>query len=147
MLVFFSYVIHRAISMSRPLMNSLIILGAVLSYSSIFFMGLDGSYVSDRVFEVSCTVSPYAIRILLELLFWKHWVTTRIVNNDLWLYLQVQISCLSIGCTTAFGAMFAKIWQIHLFFKNHSIDKKVRRKDIFFVPTIKNMSINIIKIK
>ncbi|XP_021322612.1 gamma-aminobutyric acid type B receptor subunit 2 isoform X2 [Danio rerio] len=82
---------HWAISMSRPLMNSLIILGAVLSYSSIFFMGLDGSYVSDRVFEVSCTV---------------------------------QISCLSIGCTTAFGAMFAKIWQIHLFFKNHSIDKK-----------------------
>ncbi len=51
--------------MSRPFMNSLIILGAVLSYCSIFFMGLDGSYVSDRVFEVSCSVSTYAVRILL----------------------------------------------------------------------------------
>uniref|UniRef100_A0A672JTN5 Gamma-aminobutyric acid type B receptor subunit 2-like n=1 Tax=Sinocyclocheilus grahami TaxID=75366 RepID=A0A672JTN5_SINGR len=48
---------HWAISMSRPFMNSLIILGAVLSYFSIFFMGLDGSYVSDRVFEVSCSVN------------------------------------------------------------------------------------------
>ncbi|RXN31685.1 gamma-aminobutyric acid type B receptor subunit 2 [Labeo rohita] len=48
---------HWAISMSRPFMNSLIILGAVLSYCSIFFMGLDGSYVSDRVFEVSCSAT------------------------------------------------------------------------------------------
>ncbi|XP_058601663.1 gamma-aminobutyric acid type B receptor subunit 2 [Onychostoma macrolepis] len=85
---------HWAISMSRPFMNSLIILGAVLSYSSIFFMGLDGSYVSDRVFEVSCSV---------------------------------QISCLSIGCTAAFGAMFAKTWTIHSFFKNHSTEKKATK--------------------
>ncbi|KAL1259665.1 hypothetical protein QQF64_010242 [Cirrhinus molitorella] len=82
---------HWAITMSRPFMNSLIIFGAVLSYSSIFFMGLDGSYVSDRVFEVSCSV---------------------------------QISCLSIGCTAASGAMFAKTWTIHSFFKNHSMEKK-----------------------
>uniref|UniRef100_A0A673FW64 Gamma-aminobutyric acid type B receptor subunit 2-like n=1 Tax=Sinocyclocheilus rhinocerous TaxID=307959 RepID=A0A673FW64_9TELE len=85
---------HWAISMSRPFMNSLIIPGAVLSYSSIFFMGLDGSYVSDRVFEVSCSV---------------------------------QISCLSIGCTAAFGAMFAKTWTIHSFFKNHSTEKKATK--------------------
>ncbi|XP_050987109.1 gamma-aminobutyric acid type B receptor subunit 2 [Labeo rohita] len=85
---------HWAISMSRPFMNSLIILGAVLSYCSIFFMGLDGSYVSDRVFEVSCSV---------------------------------QISCLSIGCTAAFGAMFAKTWTIHSFFKNHSMEKKATK--------------------
>uniref|UniRef100_A0A8C1LRT9 G-protein coupled receptors family 3 profile domain-containing protein n=1 Tax=Cyprinus carpio TaxID=7962 RepID=A0A8C1LRT9_CYPCA len=82
---------HWAISMSRPFMNSLIIVGAVLSYSSIFFMGLDGSYVSDRVFDVSCCV---------------------------------QISCLSIGCTAAFGAMFAKTWTIHSLFKKHSMEKK-----------------------
>uniref|UniRef100_A0A8C2FK95 Gamma-aminobutyric acid type B receptor subunit 2 n=1 Tax=Cyprinus carpio TaxID=7962 RepID=A0A8C2FK95_CYPCA len=82
---------HWAISMSRPFMNSLIIVGAVLSYSSIFFMGLDGSYVSDRVFDVSCSV---------------------------------QISCLSIGCTAAFGAMFAKTWTIHSLFKKHSMEKK-----------------------
>ncbi|XP_052475217.1 LOW QUALITY PROTEIN: gamma-aminobutyric acid type B receptor subunit 2 [Carassius gibelio] len=85
---------HWAISMSRPFMNALIIFGTVLSYSSIFFMGLDGSYVSDRVFDVSCSV---------------------------------QISCLSIGCTAAFGAMFAKTWTIHSLFKNHSSEKKAMK--------------------
>jgi len=60
--------------MSRPFMNTLIILGAVLSYSSIFFIGLDGSYVSDRVFELSCSVSPYAVRILLQLFFGWHFL-------------------------------------------------------------------------
>ncbi|XP_048010204.1 gamma-aminobutyric acid type B receptor subunit 2 isoform X2 [Megalobrama amblycephala] len=85
---------HWAISMSRPFMNSLIILGSVLSYSSIFFMGLDGSYVSDRVFEVSCSA---------------------------------QISCLSIGCTAAFGAMFAKTWKMRSFCKNHSMEKKTTK--------------------
>ncbi|XP_077072185.1 gamma-aminobutyric acid type B receptor subunit 2 isoform X1 [Siphateles boraxobius] len=83
---------HWAISMSRPFMNTLIILGAVLSYSSIFFIGLDGSYLSERVFEVACSV---------------------------------QMSCLSIGCTASFGAMFVKTWKMYSFFKKHSMQKKL----------------------
>uniref|UniRef100_A0A671QWL8 Gamma-aminobutyric acid type B receptor subunit 2 n=1 Tax=Sinocyclocheilus anshuiensis TaxID=1608454 RepID=A0A671QWL8_9TELE len=62
---------HWAISMSRPFMNSLIILGAVLSYSSIFFMGLDGSalglyvYVYDMCTEKKCyNVSIICLQIL-----------------------------------------------------------------------------------
>ncbi|XP_028837119.1 gamma-aminobutyric acid type B receptor subunit 2-like isoform X3 [Denticeps clupeoides] len=46
---------HRFIKMSSPNMNNLIILGGMLSYSSIFFFGLDGSFVSEEVFETLCT--------------------------------------------------------------------------------------------
>uniref|UniRef100_A0A4W5PQE6 Gamma-aminobutyric acid (GABA) B receptor, 2 n=1 Tax=Hucho hucho TaxID=62062 RepID=A0A4W5PQE6_9TELE len=45
------------IKMSSPYMNNLIILGGMLSYSSIFLFGLDGALVSDKEFEALCTVS------------------------------------------------------------------------------------------
>lgn len=48
---------YRLIKMSSPYMNNLIILGGMLSYSSIFLFGLDGALVSDKEFEALCTVS------------------------------------------------------------------------------------------
>lgn len=55
---------HRLIKMSSPYMNNLIILGGMLSYASIFLFGLDGSLVSDKVFETLCTVSTSYIKSL-----------------------------------------------------------------------------------
>ncbi|KAI7806353.1 putative gamma-aminobutyric acid type B receptor subunit 2-like [Triplophysa rosa] len=82
---------HWSISMSSPFLNSLIVLGALLSYFCIFFLGLDGSYISDQALEASCSV---------------------------------QIWLLSIGCTAAFGTMFAKTWRIHAIFKTDRIEKR-----------------------
>lgn len=56
---FFTFMLlfSRLIKMSSPYMNNLIILGGMLSYASIFLFGLDGGFVSERVFETLCTVS------------------------------------------------------------------------------------------
>ncbi|RXM35656.1 hypothetical protein EOD39_3960 [Acipenser ruthenus] len=83
---------HKLIKMSSPYMNNLIILGGMLSYTSIFLFGLDGSFVSDKVFETLCTV--------------RTWILT-------------------VGYTTAFGAMFAKTWRVHAIFKNVKMKKKI----------------------
>ncbi|KAK6491233.1 gamma-aminobutyric acid type B receptor subunit 2-like [Huso huso] len=83
---------HKLIKMSSPYMNNLIILGGMLSYASIFLFGLDGSFVSDKVFETLCTV--------------RTWILT-------------------VGYTTAFGAMFAKTWRVHAIFKNVKMKKKI----------------------
>ncbi|XP_028673964.1 gamma-aminobutyric acid type B receptor subunit 2 [Erpetoichthys calabaricus] len=83
---------QKLIKMSSPYMNNLIILGGMLSYASIFLFGLDGSFVSDKVFETLCTV--------------RTWILT-------------------VGYTTAFGAMFAKTWRVHAIFKNVKMKKKI----------------------
>ncbi|KAK1805039.1 hypothetical protein P4O66_019399 [Electrophorus voltai] len=83
---------HRLIKMSSPYMNNLIILGGMLSYTSIFLFGLDGSFVSEKEFETLCTV--------------RTWILT-------------------VGYTTAFGAMFAKTWRVHAIFKNVKMKKKI----------------------
>lgn len=50
--------------MSSPFLNSLIVLGALLSYFCIFFLGLDGSYISDQALEASCSVSLHDQKIM-----------------------------------------------------------------------------------
>lgn len=38
---------------------------------------------------------------------------------------QVRTWILTVGYTTAFGAMFAKTWRVHAIFKNVKMKKKV----------------------
>ncbi|XP_052003358.1 gamma-aminobutyric acid type B receptor subunit 2 [Xyrauchen texanus] len=77
---------HWAISMSSPFLNSLIILGAVLSYSCIFFLGLDGSYISNGVFEASCSVQIWLLCIgytaVFGTMFVKTWKMYDVFKND-----------------------------------------------------------------
>lgn len=40
-------------------------------------------------------------------------------------HLQVRTWILTVGYTTAFGAMFAKTWRVHAIFKNVKMKKKV----------------------
>ncbi|XP_073667669.1 gamma-aminobutyric acid type B receptor subunit 2 isoform X2 [Paramisgurnus dabryanus] len=54
---------HRSVSMSSPVLTSVIILGSVFSYFCIFFLGLDGSYISDGAFEASCSVQIWLLSI------------------------------------------------------------------------------------
>lgn len=43
-------------------------------------------------------------------------------------YFQARIWLASLGFTTAFGAMFAKIWRVYVIFTNAKLRKKVRRE-------------------
>ncbi|XP_028837117.1 gamma-aminobutyric acid type B receptor subunit 2-like isoform X1 [Denticeps clupeoides] len=76
---------HRFIKMSSPNMNNLIILGGMLSYSSIFFFGLDGSFVSEEVFETLCTVRTWILTFGYTLafgaMFAKTWRVHAIFKN------------------------------------------------------------------
>ena len=45
-------------------MNNIILTGCMMTYSSVFLLGLDGRLVSERVFPVICSVnSPTSVAI------------------------------------------------------------------------------------
>ncbi|XP_055066362.2 gamma-aminobutyric acid type B receptor subunit 2 [Misgurnus anguillicaudatus] len=54
---------HWSLSMSSPVLTTVIIIGSVFSYFCIFFLGLDGSYISDGAFEASCSVQLWLLSI------------------------------------------------------------------------------------
>ncbi|KAL7887093.1 hypothetical protein AOLI_G00048140 [Acnodon oligacanthus] len=54
---------HRVAQISSPSLNSLLILGTLLSYSFIFLFGLDGSYVPEGVFDALCAIRIWLISI------------------------------------------------------------------------------------
>ena len=45
--------------MSSPNMNNLIIVGCVLTYTSVFLLGADGEMVPENIFYVMCAVSNF----------------------------------------------------------------------------------------
>jgi len=47
---------YRYIKMSSPNMNNMILAGCMLTYSSVFLLGLDGRLVSNQVFPLVCSV-------------------------------------------------------------------------------------------
>ncbi|CDQ98242.1 unnamed protein product [Oncorhynchus mykiss] len=71
--------------MSSPYMNNLIILGGMLSYSSIFLFGLDGALVSDKEFEALCTVRTWILIVgyttAFGAMFAKTWRVHAIFKN------------------------------------------------------------------
>ncbi|KAJ7991786.1 hypothetical protein DPEC_G00287480 [Dallia pectoralis] len=76
---------HRLIKMSSPYMNNLIILGGMLSYSSIFLFGLDGALVSEKEFEALCTVRTWILIVgyttAFGAMFAKTWRVHAIFKN------------------------------------------------------------------
>ena len=42
--------------MSSPNMNNIILAGCMLTYSSVFLLGLDGRLVNEHVFPLLCSV-------------------------------------------------------------------------------------------
>ncbi|KAA0703419.1 Gamma-aminobutyric acid type B receptor subunit 2 [Triplophysa tibetana] len=77
---------HWSISMSSPFLNSLIVLGALLSYFCIFFLGLDGSYISDQALEASCSVQIWLLSIgctaVFGTMFAKTWRIHALLKID-----------------------------------------------------------------
>ncbi|XP_072536021.1 gamma-aminobutyric acid type B receptor subunit 2 [Salminus brasiliensis] len=54
---------HRAVQLSSPSLNTLLILGTLLSYSSVVLFGLDGSSVPEGVFDALCSVRIWFLNI------------------------------------------------------------------------------------
>ncbi|XP_077978603.1 gamma-aminobutyric acid type B receptor subunit 2-like isoform X2 [Glandiceps talaboti] len=76
---------HRYIKMSSPFLNNLIIIGGILCYGSIYFLGLDGTYFTDHEFEIICTIKSWMIAVGFTVafgaMFSKTWRVYSIFTN------------------------------------------------------------------
>ncbi|XP_026318221.1 gamma-aminobutyric acid type B receptor subunit 2 isoform X3 [Hyposmocoma kahamanoa] len=92
---------QRYIKMSSPHLNNLIIIGCMLTYLSVIFLGLDSSLSSIGLSQETerGAAFPY------------------ICTARAWL--------LMAGFSLAFGAMFSKTWRVHSIFTDVKLNKKV----------------------
>ncbi|XP_045456521.1 gamma-aminobutyric acid type B receptor subunit 2 [Melitaea cinxia] len=92
---------QRYIKMSSPHLNNLIIVGCMLTYLSVIFLGLDSSLSSIGLSQEipRGAAFPY------------------ICTARAWL--------LMAGFSLAFGAMFSKTWRVHSIFTDVKLNKKV----------------------
>ncbi|XP_045779674.1 gamma-aminobutyric acid type B receptor subunit 2 isoform X2 [Maniola jurtina] len=92
---------QRYIKMSSPHLNNLIIVGCMLTYLSVIFLGLDSSLSSIGLSQdvPRGAAFPY------------------ICTARAWL--------LMAGFSLAFGAMFSKTWRVHSIFTDVKLNKKV----------------------
>ncbi|XP_053619269.1 gamma-aminobutyric acid type B receptor subunit 2 isoform X2 [Plodia interpunctella] len=92
---------QRYIKMSSPHLNNLIIVGCMLTYLSVIFLGLDSSLSSIGLSQETPhgAAFPY------------------ICTARAWL--------LMAGFSLAFGAMFSKTWRVHSIFTDVKLNKKV----------------------
>ncbi|XP_022836401.1 gamma-aminobutyric acid type B receptor subunit 2-like isoform X3 [Spodoptera litura] len=92
---------QRYIKMSSPHLNNLIIVGCMLTYLSVIFLGLDSSLSSIGLSQDTPhgAAFPY------------------ICTARAWL--------LMAGFSLAFGAMFSKTWRVHSIFTDVKLNKKV----------------------
>ncbi|XP_030849459.1 gamma-aminobutyric acid type B receptor subunit 2 [Strongylocentrotus purpuratus] len=76
---------QRFIKMSSPFLNNLIIMGGILTYGSIFLLGLDHGMVGDNSFKAVCTARGWFLCIGFTLafgaMFSKTWRVHRIFTN------------------------------------------------------------------
>ncbi|KAI4896892.1 hypothetical protein NFI96_031593 [Prochilodus magdalenae] len=88
---------HRVVQMSSPLLNTLLILGTLLSYSFIFLFGLNGSHVPEGVFDALCAVRIWLIvtghSTVFGTMFAKIWRIYAIYKNIIKDYMLTGIVC------------------------------------------------------
>ena len=61
--------IFRYIKMSSPYLNNLIIIGCMLTYSSVIFLGLDSTLTSVETFPLICTARAWLLMAGFSLAF------------------------------------------------------------------------------
>lgn len=67
--LFTSSIFHRYIKMSSPHLNNLIIIGCMLTYSSVIFLGLDSQLSSVTAFPYICTARAWLLMAGFSLAF------------------------------------------------------------------------------
>ncbi|XP_021203983.1 gamma-aminobutyric acid type B receptor subunit 2 isoform X1 [Bombyx mori] len=92
---------QRYIKMSSPHLNNLIIVGCMLTYLSVIFLGLDSSLSSIGLSQDTPRGAAFPY----------------ICTARAWL--------LMAGFSLAFGAMFSKTWRVHSIFTDVKLNKKV----------------------
>ncbi|XP_072946009.1 uncharacterized protein GABA-B-R2 [Epargyreus clarus] len=92
---------QRYIKMSSPHLNNLIIVGCMLTYLSVIFLGLDSSLSSIGLSQETPRGAAFPY----------------ICTARAWL--------LMAGFSFAFGAMFSKTWRVHSIFTDVKLNKKV----------------------
>lgn len=100
---------QRYIKMSSPQLNNLIIIGCMLTYTSIIFLGLDSGLSSiGTIYSVTkpTNAEPFVLEAYPYICTARAWT-------------------LMAGFSLAFGAMFSKTWRVHSIFTDVKLNKKV----------------------
>lgn len=111
--VFFYLV--RYIKMSSPYLNNLIIIGCILTYTSVIFLGLDSSLTSVQTFPYICAARAWLLMAGFSLAFgamfsktWRvHSIFTDVKLNKKVNYTVLDL-CSSIRYEQKSVAVFAK---------------------------------------
>ncbi|ERL84086.1 hypothetical protein D910_01429, partial [Dendroctonus ponderosae] len=100
---------QRYIKMSSPQLNNLIIVGCMITYTSIIFLGLDSGLSSIDILFVSLEITDISFGFL-----------------EVFPYICTARACtLMAGFSLAFGSMFSKTWRVHSIFTDVKLNKKV----------------------
>lgn len=67
--LFSIFLFHRYIKMSSPYLNNLIIIGCILTYTSVIFLGLDSSLTSVQTFPYICAARAWLLMAGFSLAF------------------------------------------------------------------------------
>ncbi|MEQ2234318.1 hypothetical protein ILYODFUR_030699, partial [Ilyodon furcidens] len=107
--------------------DELLLLGLLLSSSSVLFSGLDRTSLPDRTLEVLCSVSPTPGTLQQSSSEQKLvWDTVGAEWFSVGCYvLQVRLWTLSVGHTAGFAAVFTRTWRVYCLC---SIKKKHRTR-------------------
>lgn len=97
----------RFIKMSSPNLNNVIIVGCLLSYTSVFLLGFDSN------------VAQHVLRI-----------------NHYHAICSIRGWCLTCAFTLSYGSMFSKTWRVHQIFTNVKMKKKVIKDYQLFVVIV-----------
>ena len=119
LVVYLSIYVCRHIKMSSPNMNNLIIVGCILTYTSVIILGLDSYLTSTEAFPYICTARAWILMSGFTLsfgsMFSKTWRVHSIFTNvqlnkkvmkDSQLYLVVGLlMCIDVVTMTAWQIM------------------------------------------
>ncbi|XP_077865360.1 gamma-aminobutyric acid type B receptor subunit 2-like [Saccoglossus kowalevskii] len=92
----------KVLKMTSPILTSLIPIGCILVYSSIFVADLDPTLISEELMGHLCKVQYNS--------------TFNLVSSYSVIFMYVQIGLLTIGISLSFGALFMKTYRVHIIF-------------------------------
>ncbi|XP_035709332.1 gamma-aminobutyric acid type B receptor subunit 1 [Folsomia candida] len=87
-LILFTYTYRdrKIIELSHPVTNTLMLVGHILCFLTVFLVGLDGQFVSERLFGVMCSIRKWILSIGFTLgygaMFSKVWRVHRLTTKN-----------------------------------------------------------------
>ncbi|XP_070566216.1 gamma-aminobutyric acid type B receptor subunit 2-like [Ptychodera flava] len=122
---------YRYIKMSSPYINNLIIGGAALCYSAIFFLGLDGRYLAQNNFDVVCALRAWLLALGFTLAYGAMFAKTWRVHS---IFTNIRLKKKSIKDSKLFGIVGALVFVDLLILISWGINDPLKRVEHYEEP-------------